>query len=52
MEAEEIALVVFGGFTRTAALNFEMFDKITNEFRNIHKSITTLGRVFVKRHRE
>lgn len=39
MEAEKVAFVIFGGFTRAAAFDFEMFDVIADELCDIHKDI-------------
>ena len=42
-ETEKITLVIFGGFLGTAALDFEMFDKIADKLRHgglgMHKNI-------------
>ena len=38
-KAEKVALVIFSGFLRTAAFDFEMLDKIANQFGDIHKYI-------------
>lgn len=39
LEAEKVALVVFGSFAGAAAFDFEMFDEVANEFGDIHKYI-------------